>query len=121
MVFSIDTYVLCMPYEKNKHNKTLAVDVITRSALLKRSVPARTAQTRRIQGLMRRYRLFLPPPMAASTNAVQNLFAANAQWAADVAKQEPDFFKISARGPQTPHVGLDLAKVVFLALIVIAV
>jgi len=44
--------------------------------------------------------------MAASTNAVENLFAANAQWAADVAKAEPNFFKHSAMG-QTPHVSLD--------------
>ena len=35
--------------------------------------------------------------------AIQRLLAANAQWAQDVSKQEPDFFEQSAKG-QSPHV-----------------
>jgi len=35
-------------------------------------------------------------------SVVNRLFAANAQWAADVAKHEPGFFKESAKG-QAPH------------------
>ncbi|PPQ66448.1 hypothetical protein CVT26_011206 [Gymnopilus dilepis] len=42
--------------------------------------------------------VFRPPNMPA----VNRLFAANAQWAADVAKHDPTFFKESAKG-QAPH------------------
>jgi hypothetical protein len=43
------------------------------------------------------------PPMPERDAAIQRLLTANAQWAQDVTKLEPNFFEQSAKG-QSPHV-----------------
>lgn len=37
-------------------------------------------------------------------DSVQQLLRSNAEWAAGVSKDDPNFFPDSAKNPQTPHV-----------------
>ena len=38
------------------------------------------------------------------TSIISKLFESNRKWASDVAQSKPDFFTVSAKGPQRPKV-----------------